>query len=468
LDYYRDFLYEFQVADVDKLADRRGRLIASEMGTGKTPTGVGLDQFIDHKLPTLVVAPSGVLPAWNLHFTRNDRPVVICNRKDRVASWSEFARRRYEGVFLVHWEALRLIPELNSIAWGHIIADECHKMQNRKALMTQALKRLQAQVRTGLSGTPITGSPDKYWSVMNWMYPREFTSYWSFYKQYVDYEIIQPQGYFKIKGPKNEDQLLERVEPFYVRHLKKEQCCPNHPQGVMPWLPDKVYSTVWVDLDPKQRRAYDQMKRDMIAWVNDQEDTPLVARAAVSQLARLQQFADSHANVTDDGTVVLCEPSSKLDALMELLEDNPGERFVVFSQFRQLVDLLARRLNNERIPYATYTGANVNTRDTELADFASGRGRVFIGTISAGGVGVDGLQNAASTIVFLDRTWSPALNSQAEDRLHRDGQKSVVNVVDIMARGTVDLGRQQRLDMKWDWIKRLLGDKIEQKGNEES
>jgi SWI/SNF-related matrix-associated actin-dependent regulator 1 of chromatin subfamily A len=66
--------------------------------------------------------------------------------------------------------------------------------------------------------------------------------------------------------------------------------------------------------------------------------------------------------------------------------------------------------------------------------------------------------HAASTVIFLDRNWSPALNQQAEDRLHRIGQREAVQVIDIMARDTVDLGRRQMLEQKWDWIRRLLGD----------
>jgi SNF2 family DNA or RNA helicase len=172
-------------------------------------------------------------------------------------------------------------------------------------------------------------------------------------------------------------------------------------------------------------------------------------------MMRLQQFAMAYAEMDGDH-VQLSEPSSKIDAAMEILERDPDEQIVVWSQFKQAIYLLEARCKRAGIPILLYTGDNRATRDANVTSFASGGARVFAGTISAGGVGVDGLQYASSTVVFLDRLWSPALNAQAEDRLWRDGQANAVQVIDIVARGTVDRGRKQRLEQKWDWIKRLL------------
>lgn len=459
-------LYDFQVEDVAKLKDRNGRLIASEMGAGKTYVGWELDFQCcqDDHANTLWVAPMQTLESSveKLRQMGIDAPVVILDPKDREGSWARFKRLR-GGIFMVHWEAIRLMPYLHEDReikfWDHVVGDEIHKIQNRKAQATRALKKIKAGYRTGMSGTPVTGAPDKYWSVLNWLYPDVFRSYWGFQKAYCETEIVYPQGYTKVVGPKNEHLLLEAVNPFYVRHLKREQCCPHHPQGVMPWLPDKYYDKVWVDLHPAQRKAYESMRKEMIAWVGKQEDTPLTAGVVVAQMMRLQQFAIAMANIADDGSVFLDEPSSKADALMHILEDNPTEPIVVFTQFNRFIHLLERRLQAAKIPYVCYTGENRGTREEDKRRFMAGDARVFLGNISAGGVGLDGLQSVSSTVVFTDRLWSPALNNQAEDRLWRDGQQNAVQVIDIMARNTVDLGRHQRLEMKWDWIRRLLGDK---------
>lgn len=446
--------YEFQAQDIEKLKHLRGRGIFSEMGTGKTPEGVLLSRGHDK---TLVVAPMQVLEHWGTWFNEDGKDYIQLDPKNRNKSLREFTQKK-EAVLGVHWEALRLMPELHQMGIDHVIADECHRAQNRKAQQTRALKKVKAGYKTALSGTPVTGAPNKYWSSLNWLYPNEFRSYWSFYGDYVDFEIQYPQGYHKIKGPKNEQHLLERVQPFSVRHLKKEQCCPHHPQGVMPWLPDKYYTPIYVDLTPQQRKAYNAMKEDMLAWVGSHEQTPLVAQVAIAQMMRLQQFACAYADIGEDNRVVLSEPSSKVDVVMQLIEDNPDESIVVFSQFNKLLHLLEARLKKAAIDYVTYTGENRSTRDTDKRRFIDGSARVFVGNIAAGGVGLDGLQQASSTVIFTDRLWSPALNKQAEDRLWRGGQNKAVQVIDIMARNTVDHGRHQSLEMTWEWIRKVLGD----------
>jgi SNF2 family DNA or RNA helicase len=295
------------------------------------------------------------------------------------------------------------------------------------------------------------------------MYPAQYRSYWKFFDQFVEFELIQTANgpYRKVKGVQNEAELLAQIDPFYVRHLKREQCCPWHPEGVMPWLPEKYYSTVWAELTSQQRKAYTQMEKDMLSWVGEHEDEPLAASVVVAQIVRLQQFSMAYASI-EGGRVRLAEPSSKLDALCDILEEtlDNHEPIVVFSQFSQAINLLAARLERmgSKVKWGTYTGQNRKDRDDVKRAFAAGDLDVFAGTIQAGGEAIDGLQNYCSTMVFLDRTWSSSANMQAEDRLDRDGQTKPVHIIDIVARNTVDLGRRQKLEMQWAWIRRILGD----------
>lgn len=454
-------LYDFQQEDIDKVGLLPGVMIANEMGTGKTVEALQRDILLREKywtnkstmyrLATLVVTPTTVVPSWERHCELFGLHYVTCDPKNRSASWSKF-RGGLGQVFIVHWEALRLMekePGWLKFEWFHIIADECHRMQNRKAQMTQALKRCRADNRTAMSGTPTTGRPEKFWSALNWIDKKRFGSYWKFYERYVDYSIILPQGYHKIKGPRNADELLDIIDPYYVRRLK---------QDVLKDLPPKVYDTVWVDMTPQQAKAYREMKKEMVAWVKQQSDeAPLVAPVVIAQLVRLQQFACAHAELNEDGTVLLAEPSSKLDAVMEILDDNPDKQFVIFSNFKQLIRLLGARLVKAQIPYVELTGDTPQSSRGDLVDrFQRGEARVFTGTVQAGGVGIT--LTAASTVIFLNRDWSPAINLQAEDRLHRIGQTDSVQVLDVMARKTVDIAKAEMLTMKKRWIETLLGD----------
>jgi SNF2 family DNA or RNA helicase len=454
-------LFGFQAEDVEYLHKQHMVLIANDMGTGKTYEAIARDQRIRMNTKagnptvlerTLVIAPLTTLEStWQTHFEElTNLPVTLVNPKDRAGSWAQFKKRG--GVFCVHWEALRLMPELNSVRWLHIIADECHRAKNRSAQQTQALKKIQqVSWKTAMSGTPVINRPDELWSMLNWLYPDRYRSYWKFFNKYVEFEmIIQGNRRFrKIIGPINTEQLLAEIKLFYVRRRKED---------VLPDLPAKYYSTITVDLSSTQRRAYDMMKKDMIAWIGQQEEELLVAPVVIAQLTRLQQFACAHADFDPlTGRVRLQEPSSKLDALMQILEDNPEQQVVVFSRFKSFVHMAMRRLQKEGITHVELTGdIKQEDRSGLIRRFQSGAARVFVGSIAAGGVGIT--LTAASTVVFVDRDWSPALNAQAEDRLHRIGQKDAVQVIDIIARNTVDLGRMQRLELKKAWIRQILGD----------
>lgn len=452
---FYDKLLPFQKEDVGKLLDRRGSLIANDMGTGKTYEAIALDWLRREGEPadrqprsTLIVAPMSTLSHWQWHFEKlTSLRVVRLDPKNRVRFLTALSNNEGD-VYLAHWEALRLMPSMQNVYWFHIVADECHRMKNRKARQTKALKKLKSKYRTAMSGTPVINAPHDLWSVLNWLYPESFTSFWSFYKRYVKYEVMYPHGYHKVLGPNEEalPELHQKMAGYYVRHTKEE---------VLPELPEKYYTTVLVDLEPKQRKAYNEMKSDLLAWIGKHENEPLVAPVVISQLVRLQQFALAYMEYDGDGKLRMSEPSAKLDALMDIIDDLGDQQLVVFSQYKQPLVLASKRLVDAGISFTWLTGAEkAEVRTTNIADFQAGKKQVILGTISAGGVGVT--LTAASTIVFLDRSWSPAINLQAEDRLHRIGQKSAVQVIDIMARDTVDKGRAQRLSLKWSWIKMMI------------
>jgi SNF2 family DNA or RNA helicase len=466
-------LYPFQLEVVDRFEGVPHVLIGDDMGLGKTVEALALDcrrrakqlagqRQSNHK--TLIIAPLSVISSWQ-HHVQLVWPASRCiainpkNRDEFVA-----ALKGPYHYYIIHWEALRLVKELQDVHWWHVIADEVHKAKNRKSLQTIALKKIRTYHKTALSGTPADNSPQDIWSILHWLYPRTFTSYWTFYKYHVMVKVEtnrRGQQYKKICGVAHADELLRVISPFYARRLKED---------VIKDLPDKYYSTIEVTLSPAQRRIYNQMKSDMLSWVGKHEDEPIAAPIILAQLTRLKQFAlacaelvevrryDKKAGETQTTTAVrLTEPSSKLDAAMEIITETT-EKVVVFSESKQIINLLVQRLVSKGISNVVLTGDTpAQTRGQLIDTFQNGGARVFAGTISAGGIGIT--LTSASTVIFLDRMWNPSQNRQAEDRLHRIGQENAVHVIDIVASDTVDGGRLQQIRMKWEWLKELLGDK---------
>lgn len=478
-------LYPFQKSLVDRFVDVHGVLVGDDMGTGKTVEALALDlrrrttQLNGHRqtdCKTLIVAPLSVMGNWEntINILWPGARIAMLDPKDRDAMVRKL-RQPYH-YYIVHWEALRLMPELAAVHWWHVVADEVHRAKNRKAQQTLGLKKLRTSWKTALSGTPADNAPQDLWSILHWLYPKTWSAFHRFYNYFVKVQShtmgqctavgcddYHKNAFKKVVGVAHVDELHRAIAGYYLRRTKEE---------VLPELPDKYYSTIYVDLSPRQRKVYNQMRESMLAWVGQHENEPVAAPVIVAQLVRLKQFALAAARVVPvrkmvNGEmktidkVLLEDPSSKLDALMEKVIDNPEKQFVVFSESKQVIYLLANRLTAARVSRVILTGdTSQSERELAIEQFQAGKARVFAGTIQAGGEGIT--LTAASTVIFLDRTWNPSKNKQAEDRCHRIGQKNAVQVIDIVARDTVDGGRLQQIQLKWSWLKELLGDKAKE------
>ena len=479
-------LYDFQEACVRQgmnprhpETDDRSFLIGDDMGLGKTVEAITLDQMkrkkhnCSYSAQTLVVTQTSVMGAWESHY-KEWAPwlkVKVINRKNRNEFVAALKVRNGRGlpeyhVFVCHWQVLRFIAEdINLVNWFHIIGDEIHNIKNRKAQQTQAFKKLKTYYKTGLSGTWADNRPDDAWSVLNWLWPKTFSSYWGFFNHHVlqkkhnegycladECDKSHKRPFTEIVGVHDQQLIHSRMGWGYIQRTKEE---------VWKDIPEKTYEDRVVELDPKQRRTYDMMAKDMLAWVGAHEDQPVAAPAVISQLVRLQQFAVAYGKmelVYKNGAplhqLVLDEPSSKLDAVMDIIGAT-NEQIVVFGQSKQAINLLAARLEKAGVSFGVLTGDTKQAdRDQYIEKFQSGRLRVFCSTIKAGGVGIT--LTAATICVFLDRAWSPSANRQAEDRLHRLGQKNAVLILTLVARETIDRQRNDKIEMKWTWLKSIL------------
>jgi SNF2 family DNA or RNA helicase len=485
-------LFPFQEFAVNFLVDKKSVLLGDEMGLGKSIQAVTLDRMRRERQPnllnrpkTLVITYIGIFSGWYDTFvSETDLRVMVLQPRNRIRFFESLFTDAHD-VYIVHWQVLRLMPELADIEWFHVIGDECHALQNRKSKQTLAAKKLKAYYKTGLSGTPAYDKPDDLWSILNWLYPKFWSSFWRYYNEHVLF--VESNGYRVIVGVHNVEKLQQEMSGFYLRRRK---------QDVLLDLPDKYYTEIQVTLDPKQKRAYDTMKRDMLAWVGENENEPIAAPVVIAQLTRMQQFSDAFGELeqfnyrkrevltaerlaylikhnriqaNEDGTypefiwtehegvrMVLSEPSSKLDAVMDILAST-GEQIVVFSQFSQVIELLGARLRKAGITHGIFVGAtSSDDRKDIIKKFQAGAIQVFAGTIAAGGIGIT--LTSASTVVFIDRSWSASLNIQAEDRCHRIGQKNAVQIIDIISRDTLDMKRIKKINLAWSWIRKLIGD----------
>ena len=404
-------LSEYQIHDVNKMVTLRCCLNRNPMGLGKTVEAITSIRLMKAK-SVLIVVPKIVAGQW-----RDQIKVWWPERSDDVFVYgsSEAKKRRVEPgtIVIINYEKLLNEANLNKLrtfSWDVLIADEAHKIKNPKSKRTTALKAVPAARRYALTGTPILNKPDDLWSILHflsWRYSG--ISYWNFVNYFCDVE----DGFWgrKVTG-------LTRI-PSRLEVLKKLIDAVSV-YNTLSVAQGKSIETVRLEMTSAQRKLYKDMK-DLV--LESLPENAQIANGAVLTIRVVQATSWPGLFLGPE------EPGPKFEWIAAMCEDNPEEKFVVFSRFEQTARALGEFLQTRDIKSVQLTG-KVKDADKEenKRQFVEGDARVLIGTIGAMGQGTDGLQYASHTAIFVDRDWSPEIMKQCEDRLNRRGQKYKVNI----------------------------------------
>lgn len=445
-----DLLYPYQRTGALFLSEAfDGAALTDEMGTGKTAQTIELLEQ-ENLYPALIVAPKSAKSGWLREFQK------WASHRDVVSVSGTSTQRRKllseeHDAYLITWESLRvhsrlapygsvrLTPEEKTPKelnrhWAAVVADEAHRGVDPKSKQTRALWAIgqDADYRLALTGTPIANTPADFWSILHFVAPNEWPSRGKYIDRYC-LTMYNAWGGLDVTGLQH-NHAAEFHELVKTRHLRRPK------DLVLPWLPKKVYETIDVEMSSAQKKAYKQLQKEVIA---DVEGGTVLALDPLSLLTRLSQAACATLSIADDGKVVMSNPSSKVDALIELLYDLGDDPLVSFALSRQLIELAAQRLDKEKITYSKIVGGQSDlVRTSEENAFHDGTSRVILLTLGAGSEALT--LTEASTVAFMQRSWSLVQNKQAEDRVHRPGQAAdSVLVVDMVAPETVEEAQWQ-------------------------
>lgn len=466
-------LYPYQRAGVEFLVSAENAVLADEMGTGKGTQTIHTLEIIRRTEdgPVLIVCPNSVKAVWAQEFATWAPWRDVC-----VVHGSAAKRRKLlaedHDVFIINYEALRSHSRLapyGSIRlsekekeegplnrpWLAVVADEAHRVKDPKAKQTRALWAISSEAthRYALTGTPVANNPADFWSLLRFVSPSE----WPSRSKFVDRFCLTAWNAFggvDIIGlnPHNRDEFFKVVDPRFLRRTKAM---------VLPQLPPKVYLRREIELAPKQRKVYKALRDDMVA----QLDSGVVTTFdSLTLLGRLSQAASAYLEVDEEGVVGLTDPSSKLDALEDILSET-DEPVVVFAASKKLIDLASARLDKREIPHAKITGDVLpEDRARAVEAFQAGRLKVILLTLGAGAEGLT--LTAAPTLVFLQRSWSLVECRQAEDRIHRPGAEKwdSVTIIDLVATDTVEEDQHAALVGKGDMLEQITRDTEALKG----
>jgi SNF2 family DNA or RNA helicase len=316
---------------------------------------------------------------------------------------------------------LRLdLSELIDHGFSTVILDEAQAIKNATTASAKAARLLRGHHRLALTGTPIENHLGELWSLFEFLNPGFLGPAAAFGK------AMSPAG----RVERLDLELVARaMRPFILRRTKEQ---------VAPELPEKVEQTIHCDLEPPQRRFYDDLRRHYRQTLLTSVAAKGLARSkmqVLEALLRLRQAA-SHVALVDPARGG--EPSAKFDVLLSRLREiaDEGHKALVFSQFTTLLGLLRGRLADEQITFE-YLDGRTRDRAERVERFETDQGcPVFLISLKAGGVGLN--LTAADYVFLLDPWWNPAVEAQAIDRAHRIGQTRHVFAYRLITRDTVE------------------------------
>lgn len=479
----RSGLRPFQAVGVEWMFTVQSGILGDEMGSGKTVQSLTFLERMADALPALVVVPNSVKGHWarlaarwcpsatpyvvdgtaaarrkTLKAAKDDPTALVIINIESVRSFSRLAPygsirlKRCQECDRKSGDAIKASQcevhekELQSFMLRSVFLDEAHRIGNPESKQTRAIWQVMhgpfVKYRWGLSGTVQSDTFANLWSVLHGILPDD----WPVKSKAIDRYCLtrdMPIGPPEIIGlnPATRDELYGILDPHFRRMLKSV---------TSPQLPPIVREIREVELSPKAMKVYRDVETGLFGDLGD--GNLIITHSNLTKADRCQQLAaatveiDKSASADDISQwgIRMKDPSPKVDALMEILEDGrylegTGPGVAVACVHRDLVRLVSNRLTDLKVRHGLVTGDQTTAeRDVALARFQNGEDRILLFTIKAGSVGLD--MTAADLLVNLQRPWSMIEAVQTEGRVHRIGSEihDSVRIIDVLTVGTIE------------------------------
>lgn len=400
-----------------------GGILADDMGLGKTLQVIAFIRGIRPEKPVFIVAPSTLIYNWQRElekFTPDAKSLIISGPKE-VRSELINTINDYEFIITSYPLLRRDIAMYRNIEFSYCFIDEAQYIKNPKTMNAISVKRIRAEHKFALTGTPIENSLMELWSIFDFVMPGYLKSAREFRERF---EIPALRS-----GDSSVSDILRGIiRPFVLRRMKKD---------VLNELPEKIETIMLADLSRTQKAMY----LDFLSEIKEQARGIIAENGnrfmILTLLMRLRQICCHPALFT--GSEDSTDESGKLELLMELVRNGigSGHRILVFSQFRSMLDIIEKQLDKAGIDHYYINGSTPADKRTEMAEsFNSGKRSVFLVSLKAGGTGLNLV--GADMVIHYDPWWNPAVTDQATDRAYRIGQTRSVQVIKLASRGTIE------------------------------
>lgn len=436
-----------------------GACLADDMGLGKTIQTISLllnEKGTKKKLPTpaLLIAPTSVVTNWEREIGRfaPGLKTYVHRGASRLRGEEMRDAVKKQDVVLTSYPVARLDAEsFQSMKWLAVILDEAQNIKNPEAKQTQAIRKIGAEFRIALTGTPVENRLSELWSIMHFLNPGYLGARKSFRENFA----LPIERYHDEEAIKRLKQL---TTPFILRRVKTDP-------RVISDLPDKVETKVYCTLTEEQATLYEAVVQDVMKRIEEEEG--IKRRGLVlSMMMQLKQICNHpvqylHQRSKNNAEVALDNRSGKLERLGELLEEVLAEkdRALIFTQFAEMGEMLADYLP-KAFGAATqflHGGTSAKMRDQMVRRFQEDEHAppIFILSLKAGGTGLN--LTRANHVFHFDRWWNPAVENQATDRAFRIGQKRNVQVHKFVTTGTLEEMIDDMIESKKGLAQAIVG-----------
>ncbi len=400
-----------------------GGCLADDMGLGKTVMVLALLDARRHgnrrgqSTPSIVVVPRSLVFNWRDEAARFAPKLKVV---DYTGVQRDPAAISGADLVLTTYGTLRRdAAMLNAIEFDYAILDEAQAIKNAATASAKSARLLRARHRLALSGTPIENHLGELWSLFEFLNPGLLGSAKAF----------QRASATRTRDDADMEWLSRALRPFILRRTKEQ---------VAPELPRRTEQTLQCELEPAQRRHYDELRahyRETLLARIARDGVNRSKMQILEALLRLRQAA-CHSALIDPSRAH--EPSAKFELLIPRLLEviAEGHKALVFSQFTSLLALLRPRLDALHTTYE-YLDGRTRDRAARVERFQTDPScSLFLISLKAGGLGLN--LTAAEYVFLLDPWWNPAVEAQAIDRAHRIGQSRHVFAYRLLARDTVE------------------------------
>ncbi len=421
-------------------AARAGRcLIGDEMGLGKTIQAIAAVEIMARHFGVrriFIICPTSLKHQWAKEIEK------FANRSAEVIGGMR--TRREQGFAadtfykITNYDTIRRDLDLIE-KWSPdmVILDEAQRIKNWNTIAARCVKQIKSPYAIVLTGTPLENRLEELVSVVQFVDRHRLGPTFQFLHQHQ----IHDPATGRVIGYRQLDTIGHTLSPILLRRKK---------DAVLKDLPERLDKTFFVPMTTEQSRHHEE-NRDVVARiVHGWRRSHYLSEADRQRL----MIALQNMRMSCDSTYLLDHQSDfgykadELATLMEELFERPDEKVVIFSQWLRMHELLVRRMEGRPWEHVLFHGGVPSVQRGGLVDrFREDRNcRAFLAT-DAGGVGLN-LQHAASVVVNVDLPWNPAVLEQRIGRVHRLGQRRPVQVINFVAKGTIEEGMLSVLKFK--------------------